>query len=207
MYNKQFWDKIYSVNPTQLPWILSPSPDVLIKKFCGFLSNKQQVLDYGCGNGRYSIELHKRGFIVDGVDISDKAIDLCKTSSEQERNLRFFQIDDLGFVKDFYDGILCWGVMHHIDPKFREQIYSGLLGLLKKNGVILLGGFSSIDCEFQGKRRISAYTGMETWPIDIDFKDRCKDIKVKLMKSSTYEYIEQPTGKLRIFNYYILRKD
>lgn len=38
------------------------------------MSNAKSILDLGCGTGRYSVEFAKRGFTVDGVDISPKML-------------------------------------------------------------------------------------------------------------------------------------
>mgnify|MGYP000055852957 CR=1 FL=1 len=39
---------------------------------------KGRVLDIGCGAGRHSLHLQKRGFDVVGIDISPLAIKVCK---------------------------------------------------------------------------------------------------------------------------------
>src|SRR5688572_31109847 len=39
-----------------------------------------KVLDAGCGTGRYSAELSRRGYIVHGVDLSPELIDVARRS-------------------------------------------------------------------------------------------------------------------------------
>ena len=67
--------------------------------------NKQiKILDIGCGTGRHSIELSKRGYLVTGIDLSDSQL---KRAKEKANGLGLeidFQKQDarkLNFVKQF----------------------------------------------------------------------------------------------------------
>jgi 2-polyprenyl-3-methyl-5-hydroxy-6-metoxy-1,4-benzoquinol methylase len=51
---------------------------------CDFIENEiefnkqSRILDIGCGTGRHSIELTKRGYKVTGVDLSDSQLERAK---------------------------------------------------------------------------------------------------------------------------------
>jgi 2-polyprenyl-3-methyl-5-hydroxy-6-metoxy-1,4-benzoquinol methylase len=67
---------------------------------CDFIENEiefnkqSRILDIGCGTGRHSIELTKRGYKVTGVDLSDSQLERAKAKAT-EQNLRInFQKHD-----------------------------------------------------------------------------------------------------------------
>lgn len=77
---------------------------------CDFIENEiefnkqSRILDIGCGTGRHSIELTKRGYKVTGVDLSDSQLERAKAKAT-EQNLRInFQKHDarnLPFSQEF----------------------------------------------------------------------------------------------------------
>lgn len=83
-----------------------------IESECGF--NKQtRILDIGCGTGRHSIELTKRGYNVLGVDLSESQLKRANEKALKEKLTIDFQKHDarnLPFVKNFDLAImLCEG--------------------------------------------------------------------------------------------------
>lgn len=93
---------------------------------------KGRVLDVGCGAGRHSIYLQKKGFDVIGIDISPLAIKVCK-----ERGLKkakVMSIEDVDFMPNSFDTIIMMG------GNF------GLFGSSKK-AKRLLRKFHRITCE------------------------------------------------------------
>ena len=57
-----------------------------------------KVLDFGCGTGRHSIELSRRGINVIGVDFSDNNIKYAKESAKELSNVNFY-VDDCRKIK------------------------------------------------------------------------------------------------------------
>ena len=57
-----------------------------------------QILDVGCGTGRHSIELAKRGYCVTGIDLSINQLDRAKEKAKEAGvNVEFMQKDARDF--------------------------------------------------------------------------------------------------------------
>lgn len=76
-------------------------------------NKKIKILDVGCGTGRHSIELSKRGYDVSGIDLSESQLARAKKKAETENFKIDFQVQDarnLTFSKEFDVAImLCEG--------------------------------------------------------------------------------------------------
>ena len=66
---------------------------LFIQKILKILKPKQnsKFLDIGCGNGRHAIQINKKGFHVDGIDLSEKS--LKKANIYKNEKLKFHQMD------------------------------------------------------------------------------------------------------------------
>lgn len=64
--DRQKWDARYLENPG------GHEPSLMVKRFWG-LAPRGDALDIACGNGRNSLFLAEKGFVVDAVDISTVA--------------------------------------------------------------------------------------------------------------------------------------
>jgi len=49
------------------------------------LKKEDKILDLACGHGRHAIELKKRNFNVDGLDLSDYLLSISKKNAEQKK--------------------------------------------------------------------------------------------------------------------------
>lgn len=86
---------------------------------CDFIENELQfdksvrILDVGCGTGRHSIELNKRGYTVTGIDLSESQLVLAREKAKSSNlKIDFLQHDarDLPFSNEFDLAImLCEG--------------------------------------------------------------------------------------------------
>ncbi len=55
-----------------------------IEKEAGFDKNVR-ILDIGCGTGRHTIELTKRGYKVTGIDLSERQLSIARKKAEKEK--------------------------------------------------------------------------------------------------------------------------
>jgi 2-polyprenyl-3-methyl-5-hydroxy-6-metoxy-1,4-benzoquinol methylase len=72
-----------------------------------------KILDVGCGTGRHSIELSKRGYITTGIDLSDSQLEKAKEKAKENKlEIEFLKLDarNLPFENKFDVAImLCEG--------------------------------------------------------------------------------------------------
>jgi len=98
------------------------------------------LLDAGCGTGRYSIELARRGYLVHGVDASRELVDVAKAAAAEGPPAASFSVGDLltlGGAR--YDAILCRGVLNDIiKDTDRQVILSRFAQVLRPGGVLIL---------------------------------------------------------------------
>jgi 2-polyprenyl-3-methyl-5-hydroxy-6-metoxy-1,4-benzoquinol methylase len=105
--------------------------------------NKQlQILDIGCGTGRHSIELARRGYTITGVDLSESQL---KRAEEKAKALKVkinFQKHDarnLPFKNEFDLAImLCEGAFPLMETdEMNFQILENAANALKSNGKLI----------------------------------------------------------------------
>jgi len=125
--NSQYWD----------PWLRNISDIIL--SLIDFESGK--ALDVGCGTGRVSIFLAKRGFKVDAIDIEPKVIEIAKRlANEAKVEINFSVLDFTqkidSFGEELYDLIICSEVLEHVENY--RNIIRNMYGRLKKNGTLIM---------------------------------------------------------------------
>lgn len=106
------------------------------------LNIKQNVLDCGCGDGRLSYELAKRGFKITGIDISERALAFAKIFVPDGR---FFREDITKPSKRFleknkrkFDLALFIETLEHIPPKHHMRALRNIHTLLSDSGFLIL---------------------------------------------------------------------
>jgi len=98
------------------------------------------LLDAGCGTGRYSRELARRGYIVHGVDRSPELIEAAKgTVGDPIGGVSFAVADILAPPTTRYAAILCRGVLNDIiDDDRREAVFATFARTLRPHGALIL---------------------------------------------------------------------
>ncbi len=97
------------------------------------------ILDVGCGTGRHSIELAKRGYNITGIDLSDSQLTRAREKAEkQDLKIDFFKYDarDLPFNNEFYLVImLCEGAFPLMETdEMNYEILKNATKSLKEGG-------------------------------------------------------------------------
>jgi SAM-dependent methyltransferase len=104
-----------------------------------------RILDVGCGPGRHSHELARRGFAVHGIDISQAFIDLATANAVDGSSFERMDARAMTFDNEFDVAIcLCQGAFglmtaggHDID------VLTGIRRALKPTGTLALSAFNA----------------------------------------------------------------
>jgi len=106
-------------------------------KFASYLKQGGSVLDVGCASGIKSEYLTRKGFVVTGIDLSDKMIEL----AQKKMPLQFFFVRDINEplnLRTEFDGIFAQAVLLHIPKKDIKKVLGNLVGLLKPKGYLYI---------------------------------------------------------------------
>ena len=73
------------------------------------LPSGARILDVGCGPGRHSLELQRRGFMMTGIDISDRFIEIATEKARAENLSATFLQGDARCMRfqEPFDGAIC----------------------------------------------------------------------------------------------------
>jgi SAM-dependent methyltransferase len=104
---------------------------------------KSSILDIGCGTGRHSLELARRGYTVTGIDLSPSMIEKAKALAQKEDLKIGFHIRD---ARDFNFGetfdlaiMLCEGAFPLMESdKMNYSILQNAFKSLKPGGKLIL---------------------------------------------------------------------
>lgn len=98
-------------------------------------------MDSGCGSGYGTYYLAKNGVkSIVGIDISLKAIKFARKHYKAE-NLKFVQMDvrNLKFKDNYFDIIVSFDVLEHLDSKDHKILISELARVLNIKGTLYIG--------------------------------------------------------------------
>jgi SAM-dependent methyltransferase len=130
-------------------WAFDLIIDRPVRKECGVIAAwlidrgirpGAEVLDAGCGTGRYAIELTRRGYAVHGLDLSPELIEVATRAIGDSAGAVSFTVGDIAHLPDSrYGAILCRGVLNDItDDAGRDAVFAAFSGALQSNGVLIL---------------------------------------------------------------------
>lgn len=132
-----------------------------------------RILDVGCGTGRHSIELAKRGYKVTGIDLSADQLKRAKEKADAACvTVEFLQKDarSLNFKDEFELVIMiCEGAFPLMETdKMNFKILQNITCALKDNGKLImttLNGLYPLNCPYkitpnddQGNFTVNEYT-------------------------------------------------
>ena len=98
------------------------------------------LLDAGCGTGRYSIELSRRGYVVHGIDASPELIAEANRAAGTRSGSASFTVGNiLALPANRYDAILCRGVLNDfLKDSDRHDVFVGFARALRPAGILIL---------------------------------------------------------------------
>ncbi|MCK4250486.1 methyltransferase domain-containing protein [candidate division WOR-3 bacterium] len=109
-----------------------------------------RVLEIGCGTGPISCYLAQQGYNVDGIDISQTAIEIAQTNAKDRGLNIHYYVDDICSISktrsDIYDIIIDGHCMHCITyDTDRHAALTNIFRLLKKSGYFVIETMSMED--------------------------------------------------------------
>lgn len=151
-YLKYFWENVYKPFDMNLISQAKSIFDYNIEGpeiFLSFLHADSHILDFGCGFGRNTIPLLKKGFTVSVSDISEGSMNICEENALMHGyHIHKIQYDGRLHCKDdMFDGIILWSVLDHMTLGRAKDIISEMGRVCKSDAVLL--------CSFDGKEDIN----------------------------------------------------
>lgn len=135
-----------------------------------YLKNQIPVgLDLGCGTGRNLLPMCELGINSFGFDLSPVAINFTNEwlkSKKFKANLSHGDISALPYPNDFFDFVICHGVMDHMTKKTRDEGLIEISRILKPEGLFFFSLISKKDSAFGYGRPLES----DTWLIQDGFE-------------------------------------
>ena len=104
--------------------------------------NIEKILDLGCGSGRHTVYLAKKGFKVYGFDISAEGIKLTKNwlkENNLKANLKIGSIyKKLPYKDNFFDAVISINTIHHSKIENIRKAIQEIERVLKPEGLIFI---------------------------------------------------------------------
>ena len=153
--DNEWWNKFYSDKEKPIPFFKNIPDENLISYSDRGILKPGKSLDIGCGYGRNSFYLSKRGFETYGIDFSKTSIEWGKEiAKDQSIKINFLcqSIFDFKDKPESFDFIYDSGCLHHIKPHRRNQYLKTILKYLKPNGY-----FAMICFNLKGGANVSDY--------------------------------------------------
>jgi len=122
-------------------YFIAPNQNRAFKKIKEIIPEGSSVLDVGCGTGRLCFQLHDKCRKIDGVDASERNINVANKNINKNlyQNIEFHNNDINSFLeesKNKYDYAILSYVIHEIDEIKRESILK-LLTLYTEKIIII----------------------------------------------------------------------
>ena len=135
----QQWNKIFKQYGKIFTKIQEDIPKILkiFKKH-----NVKRVLDLGCGSGRHTVYLARKGFQVHGIDIAKEGIKITKEWLKKEKLRANFKVGSiykkLLYRDNFFDAVISTNTIHHAKIKDIRKAIQEIERVLKPKGLIFI---------------------------------------------------------------------
>jgi len=108
--------------------------DVIFGMSFDYVKPDEKLLDIGIGTGLASIKFSQIGLKVFGLDSSQDMLSACESKSFAESlNLYDISKDSIPFEDQFFNHIICCGVLHFVDDL--EPLFSEVKRVSRKGGI------------------------------------------------------------------------
>ena len=118
------------------------------------------ILDLGCGAGRHLKFLAENGFEAYGCDYSSSGIQASQellASANLKANFEIASVDNLPYDDEFFDGLICFGVLYYNDKQSIQKAASEIFRVLKKGSKALIFVRNLEDYRYEKAKKLSKY--------------------------------------------------
>lgn len=141
---KWLYELIYSLVPAD--WIFGPSSEIesYVDLAIDGRIESGAAITLGCGVGRETIHLAKKGFDVIGLDFSSTAIQKARHRAKAEGIKVQFVVDDLTNLKHVsgtYDLVMDFGALNDLSRDARDLYMRNVIPLTKPRGYYVMFSF------------------------------------------------------------------
>jgi len=145
---RQEWVRLFRDAYHRLEW------DTTFHFLDKYLPKTGSILDAGSGPGRYTIELARRGYTLNALDLTPANLDFARRQAKKAglaakvREFREGSLIDLSaYSQDTFDAVICLGgpLSHLVDPKARELAVSELIRVAKPGSPIFVSVMSRLS--------------------------------------------------------------
>ena len=104
-----------------------------------------RILDVGCGPGRHAHELARRGFVVHGIDLSERFVELAREDAPEGATFERMDARELPYEGEF-DAVIClcqgaFGLMTEAGGD--DVIAAGMARALRPGGRLVVSAFNA----------------------------------------------------------------
>ncbi len=124
------WDDVWQDAAERAPWL---DPDPAVERIAAGLRAGARCLDIGCGIGRHSALLARRGFEVVATDASAAAVAATRDVGGIECVRSTF--GDLPFADRSFEYVVAWNVVYHGDGTIVAHALDDVARVLHPGGV------------------------------------------------------------------------
>ncbi len=122
-----------------------PSSTKIDGKFWSYLKKGDNVLEVGCGNGRFVLSCAVRGFNATGIDINKKAVELAQEEAWAfGANVFCADILTVNF-KEKFKGVLLQGVLCSMEKDDRIKCLKKIKSIMEPGGFLHIAEFEMSD--------------------------------------------------------------
>ena len=199
---------------TEYAWAFDLLIDRPVRKECAVITAwlidrgvlpGSEILDAGCGTGRYAIELGRRGYLVHGIDLSPDLIEVAMRANRDVHRGVLFAVGDIAHLPPSrYAAILCRGVLNDIvDDAGPDAVFGAFAAALQSNGALILDvreWAASVERKVREplfRKRVSTERGELTFTSITTIEHENRQLRI----SERHELVTRGQGRVSDYNF------
>ena len=203
----RYWD----TRAKKEPYVFGKEP-TLVGTMAGEELKKRKlktILDIGCGYGRDTFYLAKKGFSVTGIDISPQMIEQARQwADEEDLNVNYIVGNFLECnLERAYDAVTSFNFLHLFLEKERRQLAKKMYVAIRSEGLLITSNFSINEPQYGQGKEVEPNTFLNKGRIAHFFtEDEIKDLfsSFNIVSLRKEKFKETHSGKEHYHNEVLL---